>query len=145
MQIEERLITIPITIQWTRPDYFAGCYYTFFLGYAAKRLLASACILPQSETSPVPIATKDVNKFFHSVVVGSSWLLPFGMYLQIGFDVPIRPYNDLAAYDVQSTSVPAGRLEKSRCLLCLGIDITMLIRACYGMSFKDPNPKITDL
>lgn len=72
MQIEERLINIPITIQWTRPDYFAGCYYTSFLGYAVKGLLASACILPQSENPPVPIATKGANTFSHSVVIGGS-------------------------------------------------------------------------
>lgn len=67
------------------------------------------------------------------------------MYLQMGFDFPIRPHNNLAAYDVQPTSTPMEDLKDYRCLLCLGIDITMLIRACYGMSFKDPNPEITDL
>ena len=140
-------MTIPITIQWTTPDYFAGHYYTVFLSYTIKELLASACISKQRDNRPVPIATKGANTFFHSVVIGGSWLFPFGVYLQGGFDFPLRPSNNLSAYYAQRTSdhIDGHGLKDYRCLLCLGIDITMLIRACYGMSFNNSNPKITDL
>ena len=143
-QIKETLIVFPVILQWAVPDFFFKETYTaLFLGYHAKYLISATYTPTKGSEKLVPIAAlknyNNINTLFHNIILGVNTLGRWGFYLAVGYEIPISCSNTLDTYTgTQSSSRVYNDFRYS---IVLGVDIIMMLRSYYGLSFSNPNRK----